>query len=505
MKLTLRTPLLFMAGTLLVQLAWIWAVPPFRGIDEFDHSYRAASVAEGFWSPKWTEVPDGRGVLLPVPEELVIDAQDVCTSYEYVGRANCQAVSKLDRGLVTVASAAGRYNPVFYWVVGTPSRLASGSMALYIMRATSALICSLLVAIAAWAIGRWAKTGWPLVSLALALTPVTLYGFMLPAPNGVEMAAALCLWSGLLGLASSSTRHEHVRAYIVVSTLGAVVLVGVRTLGPLWLLLILLVGLVVPGPARFRRTVLASRRSALLSCAIVGAATTAAALWSLDARPNTLEKVPYVPGNPWTKSAAQVPLWFLQSIAAFPTRGEQAPSVVYASAAVVFIAFLVFAIRAASFKNRAVIATLCFLSLGLPYAFTVITYHGAGAIWQGRYTLPLSFGVVLVAGYALDAAAPVRSRFAGPAILGGWLSLTAAHTASTVSVHLGELAESPLSGDPRWLTAPTWSVGVTTVAGMLALALAIRSSRIETNAQLVASTVRPHADETPNDSPVALR
>ena len=202
MKRTLRTPLLFMAGTLLIELAWIWAVPPFRGIDEFDHAYRAASVAEGFWSPEWTEVPNGRGVLLPVPEEIVVDAHEVCDSYEYVGPANCQAVSRLDRGLVMVASAAGRYNPVFYWVVGSPSRLASGSDALYIMRATSALLCSLLVAISAWVIGRWANTRWPFVALALALTPVTLYGFMLPAPNGVEMAAALCLWSGLLGLAS---------------------------------------------------------------------------------------------------------------------------------------------------------------------------------------------------------------------------------------------------------------------------------------------------------------
>ena len=117
-------------------------------------------------------------------------------------------------------------------------------------------------------------------------------------------------------------------------------------------------------------------------------------------------------------------------------------------------------------------AILCLLSLGLPFAFTVATYHEAGALWQGRYTLPLSFGVVLVAGYALDAGR-IRSRFAGPALLSGWLSLTVAQTVSTVSVQRGELADSPLSGDPRWLTAPTWAVAMTTIVGMLLLALAV--------------------------------
>ena len=71
---------LLAAGVLLVQLAWILTVPPFRGIDEFDHAYRAAAVAHGQWLPRASASVRGHG--------------------EYV----------------EVASGAARYNPVFYWL-----------------------------------------------------------------------------------------------------------------------------------------------------------------------------------------------------------------------------------------------------------------------------------------------------------------------------------------------------------------------------------------------------
>lgn len=46
-----RFAFLVFLGALLMQAAWIVAVPPFRGSDEFDHAYRAASVADGAWMP----------------------------------------------------------------------------------------------------------------------------------------------------------------------------------------------------------------------------------------------------------------------------------------------------------------------------------------------------------------------------------------------------------------------------------------------------------------------
>jgi hypothetical protein len=36
-----RLPALLVLGALVMQAAWILALPPFRGADEFDHAYRA--------------------------------------------------------------------------------------------------------------------------------------------------------------------------------------------------------------------------------------------------------------------------------------------------------------------------------------------------------------------------------------------------------------------------------------------------------------------------------
>ena len=63
-KVGRKQVLLFVIGVLCLQAAWILTVPAFRGIDEIDHSYRAASVVRGDWEPATRSVPDGRGLMV---------------------------------------------------------------------------------------------------------------------------------------------------------------------------------------------------------------------------------------------------------------------------------------------------------------------------------------------------------------------------------------------------------------------------------------------------------
>ena len=69
-----RAGALFFAGALLLQAAWIWTLPPFRGTDEFDHAYRAAAVAGGESKPVRESNPDRRGDLVTVPRRQVTAA-----------------------------------------------------------------------------------------------------------------------------------------------------------------------------------------------------------------------------------------------------------------------------------------------------------------------------------------------------------------------------------------------------------------------------------------------
>ena len=61
---------LVFSGLIVLQSAWILALPPFAAIDEFDHVYRAAGVAEGQWRLS-EAAEDARGLEVAVPPDVV--------------------------------------------------------------------------------------------------------------------------------------------------------------------------------------------------------------------------------------------------------------------------------------------------------------------------------------------------------------------------------------------------------------------------------------------------
>ena len=70
----LRTLALTLLGVLLVQAAWVLAVPPFRGSDEHDHAYKAAAVARGDWSWDHEVSPMGWGAFVRAPADCSVPA-----------------------------------------------------------------------------------------------------------------------------------------------------------------------------------------------------------------------------------------------------------------------------------------------------------------------------------------------------------------------------------------------------------------------------------------------
>ncbi len=468
-------PLLLIAGTLLIQTAWVLALPPFRGSDEFDHAYRSASVAEGFWRAHKTVPTEGRGDPIPVPRETVEDARAACESYSYTSAANCRPGAELGDGLVAVASGASRYNPVFYWLIGTPAQWTPGTTGLYIMRVLSALLCSTLIAIAAWALCLWSRTSWPLLTLVLSLTPVVLYSTVVPAPNGIELAGALCVWTATLGLATERGRRSST-ALVAVATVGGVVLVSVRTLGPLWLALVVLFVLLTIGPSG-RATVIKAHRVVLWGgSSLVVLATVASVAWTLTSRANTLERADVESISPWVPTLGQVPLWFLQSIAAFPLRNDPAPTVVYTSAGVVFLVLLGASAYTAGARDRILLGALCLLSLLIPFVITISTVAFTGFIWQGRYTLPLSFGVPLMAGLVLERADP-RHRIVQASVNIGFVCIAVAHVVSVVNLQLEEQRRSVRYEAPEWFSAPVWMVGLLSLTGVALWFIAASNAR----------------------------
>ncbi len=452
---------LVLAASLLLQAAWILAVPAFRGIDEFDHVYRAEAVAHGQLLDHGP-AEEGRGGLVTARRSVVEAAGPVCRSYAYTGPDNCRVVQGLEDGTVTVASAASRYNPVYYALVGFPAQLADGATAVFVMRAISAVMCSLLIAWAAVVTVRRSRTHWPLLALLLAATPVLMYSTVVAAPNGMGYAAALLFWASGLGIVDGQ-RPVPFGALVVGSSL---VMVAHPT-GPVWIL-VGVVALACLHPIHSWLATITADLSAWMgtTVALLSVALGSSA-WIIFAKPNArgreLGEVAH--GSlPSSELISGLMVWPFQTIAAFPIRNEMAPVPVYVLWLLLFAALMIVAMRAASARVRTALTVLVTVWFAVPVALTYWSYNTEGVAWQGRYALPLAVGLTALAGYALDRRHSSPTPFAmGILVLG----CAAAHVLSVLTVAAREAER----GYPATLMAgPTAVVavlGATAVVGAL--------------------------------------
>jgi hypothetical protein len=466
-----RTFAFVLVGMLLLQAAWILVVPAFRGLDEHDHAYKAAAVARGDWATTHEGLRGQWGELVEVPRDLVTAARPVCESLSYTTSANCTAYRAGPGDRVEVTSSAARYNPVFYFVIGSVARPFSGDAALYAMRAAAAMMCAVMLALAAATLrGQDGQGRWAVVGLVAATSPVVVYSTTVAAPNGLEMASAAVVWAAASRLA---TGGAGTRGLLAAVTIGAVPLATVRTFGPLWLCLILVVVLVAYGTDHARRLV--RRTDARLAAAVIGLAVIGGLAWSATASTNAPPPADQAGAatSVWTVLPGEVLLWLLQSVGAFPARDDPAPLVVYAVVLTGWAVLVGLAARVASRRERAAILTVVAISVLLPSAVTVATYSAVGTAWQGRYSYPVAMGALIVAGIALDRAGVASGRT---------LRVTGALAATGIAISqvAGQLRvleldnpTLPLARSADWPVPATISVAVLSITGALALGCAI--------------------------------
>lgn len=461
-----------LVGVLLVQGAWILTLPTFRGSDEFDHVYRAAAVARGEWTSHGGAV-NGRGGYVDIPGSIVKAAQEVCEVYDYTGPDNCRASRTYPNGDVQVATAASQYNPTYYAVIGTLAKPFGGDAANYAMRILGALLCAVLIAWAAALTARWAQSWTPLIALAVGLTPVLIYSTTVAAPNGLTYAGAVLFWSALIAASRSDAATGWRLA--LPAAVGASVMVTTHTTGAMWVFLISIIALVL---RPFREWVgMLARDRAPWAIAILAVSTVTALslVWVRANNTNALsapmEDVPPLTGALLFRSEL---LWIFQTIAAFPVRNEAAPTLVYVLWAVPFAVLAVRGTRAASSRLRLTLVSTLVLVVAVPTVLTLLTYTREGVSWQGRYTLPLSIGLVLLAGSALDRwGRPLPTR----AVVAGFLLMAAAMAISTVHVGLHEVARNRPEPAAAAFPGGFVLVGVLTVSGMLLPLLLLARSR----------------------------
>lgn len=394
-----RVFLLVLAAALLLQTAWILALPAFRGIDEFDHVYKAEAVAHGQLFDHGAPA-DGRGELVEVPEDVVAAASAVCKSYAYTRPDNCDPVEHLSGDTVTVASGAATYNPAYYAVVGLMAHPFSGAGTDFAIRVYTAALAALLLAWAAVVTSRWARNGWPLLALLISATPVLIYSTTIASPNGVGYAAGCLLWAAGLGLVEQPGRPR-----AAALTTAAVTMMATHSTGVMWVALVAAVIALLQPLSKWRVLLRRSARALSGAGAVIGLAAAACVAWVLLAKTNSLGPADDTFGQlELSDLVIGQALWALHTVAVFPTRSEPAPAIVYALWLVPFVFLLAAGIRAASSRLRLAALVLLALWVAVPVTLTVLSFNSEGLAWQGRYALALAVGFPALAGLALSRA-----------------------------------------------------------------------------------------------------
>lgn len=451
-------------GMSLVQLAWILGLPAFQGIDEFDHVFKAEAVAHGQLFPSGEVAQHGRGGIVAVPADVADAAGPVCRSYKYTGHDNCDAITTRSDGLVTIASAAATYNPVWYAVMGLAARPFSGAAADYAMRIAVSIVCALLCAWGAAVTRRWAHDGWPMLGYCLALTPVLVYSSSIASPNGIEYSGALLTWAAAIALA----RSERPTAALLPFAVGSFALCTAHSTGVVWLAVIALAMLLLAPRQHWVGLAREHRRLVLGSLAAVGATVLACGSYVVLARTNAPDSNG---GESFAFDAARIAvqdfLWPFQAVAAFPMREQPAPPAVYAMWLLPLVTVLLMATRVADRRLRRAALLVLGVSIVLPTALTAATYSMMGTAWQGRYSLPLYVGLPLLAGAALTGKRLLRRVHAHVVmgLLAGATAIGLAHVAGTLVVSRpGPLSAAELVSHGWLLVSVLAAVGTLTLA-----------------------------------------
>ncbi len=308
---------------------------------------------------------------------------------------------------MTVDTYVSRYPPLYYLLVGPVTLVSSPSVGLYLMRLVSAALNAAFLASALVSALRLRSRPFLPLGVAVGMTPTAIYMASGVNPNGLEISAALCLWTaGLVYLCDGSPGDRRLLARI---GLSAAVLVSMRGLSPLWLLLVGVALLALSSRARVRE--LSRRVSVRAWAGVVAAVSVVAVAWIVAQGTLRIGGAP-APAQ-WSQwhivtDGASYTLEYLREMinvfGPYPYPAPSSPSFVWG---LLTVGLLALAMTASSVARRtrrrltAVILAVVAAVLLIPIVMDMISAHTTAFEWQGRYTLPLAVGIPILAAYAL--------------------------------------------------------------------------------------------------------
>jgi hypothetical protein len=380
---------------------WSYASPLAAAPDEQAHVIHAYAIDHGqIGTP--TTPPSKVLVNFNVPMSIDFIKFDLhCWQFKVTVPASCMKPWDNSPALIVTPSYVGHYPPLYYALVGIGGLFNDGPPGIYLMRLISAALGSLMIALAFYTVARWGRRQGMILGVYLAITPITYFLSSSVNPSGFEIMTAIAVWTTLCVLALDY-REDPPLPLLRLLTFQAVTLELIRGLSAFWLFLIALVVTLLITP---RITIELIRTNRAIQFVLAGIASGAlvAATWILTQ--GTLNVLPV--GYPVsatdseftviTKVLHHVKEWVRESVGVLGWLDTVLPTVVYKSWYYLVIAVVVIGLIRAKNHQRLALLAVCGLSFVVPVAIVTRQAHILGIVWQGRDSLPLAVGVVIVA------------------------------------------------------------------------------------------------------------
>lgn len=391
--------------------------------DEPAHLVKAVAVADLQFNTDVVWGAGGFGASIPRTHVRVPAAYEglnkarQCWSGKLAAPASCMPRLQ-DTTMVDGTTYVGTYPPTYYLAVGWPSRLMAPQRAAYAMRVMSALLAAALLAEGTINLVR-REAGRVLVAAGVLAVPTTvLFLASTINPNGLEIAAAFCLWATIVGWCDGPDQYR--RRSLIAAAVTAMVLTLVRPLGPAYTLLIVALALGTLAETSALRTLRSSRAGRALGVAVgvsvvlaVGYAAVNHSYSSLITWSGLSDRGS---GAVAREAIDNLGVYLRQS---WDLIGWQGPQELTVPGWITLIwlgligGFAVLALLVGTNRQRIGLAVLV---LGCVVGPVVPAVVNPASPWQGRYLLPLLTGIPLLSG-AIISRSPATASWRTPRII----------------------------------------------------------------------------------------
>lgn len=381
----------------LLSACWALATPLFSAPDERSHAIKTAGTVRGqLWGG---EVEGTSTTLMRVPRWLdpAVGTRD-CHRYRTRADALCLPENLDTTAVGEVPARAGRYPPLYYLLVGAPTFLSDPATGLYLVRLLSAALGAVFLTVAfGYALRGRGTPALPL-GLTAAATPMVFYLLGSVNPNGLEVAAAICLWvvGAVLVLDGLPPDRTAARRLLVWLALAAAALALTRSASPAFAAGALGTLVLFGGRERLAGLALDSRvRKVLGVIAVVGAVAALMVVLS-DPYPGPVETVD-PRGFParFLRAVGRQDDYAQQMVGVFGALDTKAPWPVFALWFSAVTALVAATVR--SHRRFLVIGLLILATVLVSIVAEATALGTMGIFWQGRYSLPAAVGVPILA------------------------------------------------------------------------------------------------------------